>query len=287
MTTEQAYVKLNLSLDVLGKRDDGYHDLRMVMQSAELCDDVTVELTDGPTSAETDRPYIPGDERNVAVKAALAFFAAAGVTDRGARISIRKRVPVCAGLGGGSSDAAAVLRALNRLYGNRFTAEELERIGFSVGSDVPFCVRGGTVLAQGRGELLSRLRALPETPVVICMPAFTSSTPELFSRIDARASRCRPDTEGLAAALERGDIGRVARRMYNVFEDVLGRRAETVRAIKTALLDAGALGAVMSGTGSAVFGLFPDAETAASAARVLRPLCREVFLTRTRGETGI
>ncbi len=284
---EKAYAKLNLSLDVLGRRPDGFHDMRMVMQSARLCDDVTVELTDGAMSAQTDKPYIPGDDRNVAVKAARAFFAAAGIAHRGALIVIQKRVPVCAGLGGGSSDAAAVLRALNVLTGAGFTGAELEKIAAGVGSDVAFCVQGGTQLAEGRGDALTPLPPLPETPAVICMPHFTASTPELFQRIDARSSRCHPDTEGLLAALRAGDAARVSRRMYNVFEDVLERRAAVVKEIKSVMLDEGAMGAAMSGTGSAVFGLFPDEERASAAVTALRVICREVFLTATCGQAKI
>lgn len=279
--SERAYAKLNLSLDVLCRRPDGFHDLRMVMQSALLCDDLTVELTDGPSRAETDKPYIPCDERNVAVKAAQAFFAAAGIAGRGALIRIVKRVPVCAGLGGGSSDAAAVLRALNALTGAGMTGAELEAVAAGVGSDVSFCVRGGTQLAESRGEALTPLPPMPPTPAVICMPHFTASTPELFARIDARNSRCHPDTDGLIAALGRGDAASVSRHMYNVFEDVLERRAAAVKEIKGVMLDKGAMGAAMSGTGSAVFGLFPDAERASRAGAALSGMCREVFLTST------
>lgn len=284
---EKAYAKLNLSLDVLGKRPDGFHDMRMVMQSARLCDDVTVELTDGAFRAETDKPYIPSDERNVAVKAAQAFFAAAGIEGRGALIRIIKRVPVCAGLGGGSSDAAAVLRALNVLTGAGLTRAELEAIASGVGSDVAFCVRGGTQLAEGRGDALTPLAPLPVTPAVICMPHFTASTPELFQRIDARNSRCHPDTDGLVAALAEGDAAKVSRRMYNVFEDMLERRAAVVKEIKGVMLDEGAMGAAMSGTGSAVFGLFPDEERARRACAALGAICREVFLTSTCGEISL
>lgn len=281
---EKACAKLNLSLDVLGRRTDGFHDLRMVMQSAALCDDVTVALTPGDFTAESNRAYLPCDDRNIAVKAARAFFAAAELTDVGARVRIEKRIPVCAGLGGGSSDAAAVLRALNRLTGANLSAQALRRIAAEVGSDVPFCVTGGTCLAEGRGERLTRLPSLPPCGIVVCMPFFSVSTPELFGRIDRRASRCRPDTAGLVRALEAGDLRETARRMYNVFEDVLGRRGDEVRALRNALLDAGALGAVMSGTGSAVFGIFKDAAAAAHGRAAVSPLCREVFLTRPQPE---
>lgn len=277
---EKAYAKLNLSLDVLGQRGDGFHDLCMVMQSAALCDDVTVTLTPGAFSAESNRAYLPCDDRNVAVKAVRAFFTAAGLPGAGAHVRIEKRIPVCAGLGGGSSDAAAVLRALNRLTGAVLPAETLRRAAAEVGSDVPFCVAGGTCLAEGRGERLTALPSLPPCGIVICMPSFSASTPELFGRIDRRVSRCRPDTAGLLRALASGDLSETARRMYNVFEDVLGRQGDEVRALRGALLDAGALGAVMSGTGSAVFGIFADGAAAARGRDALAPRCREIFLTR-------
>ncbi len=281
---ERARAKLNLSLDVLKTRPDGYHDLRMVMQSAGLHDDVYVELREGGFFlAETNRHYIPSGDKNEAVKAARAFFSAAGL-DRGAYIKIEKRIPVCAGLGGGSSDAAAVLRALNTLCGRPFTADALREIAAGVGSDVPFCVEGGTALVSGRGEIIEPLRPLEETRTVICMPFFSCSTPELFSRIDSRSTSCRPDTAGLVSAIGSGDVRGVARRMYNVFEDVLDRRsARAVGEIKGALLDAGALGAAMTGSGSAVFGLFEDVASAERAAAAARGLCREVFLTVTAG----
>lgn len=280
--TVKARAKLNLSLDVLGRRPDGFHDLCMVMQSCTLADDVYVEsAAPGDYLAQTNRSYIPTGDKNVAVKAARAYYAALG-REGGAHMRITKRIPVCAGLGGGSSDAAAVLLALNELHGGALDSEALQAAALAAGSDVPFCLMGGTALAEGRGELLTPLPKLPETDTVICMPYFSCSTPELFGRIDSRRSRCHPDTAGLVAALEAGDVRGVAQRMYNVFEDALDKRAaNTVQEIKLQLLDNGALGAAMSGSGSAVFGLFPDAESAAKAYEAVRPLCREVFLART------
>lgn len=244
----RARAKLNLSLDVLARRPDGFHDLRMVMQAAALADEVHVELREpGFFLAETNRSYIPTDERNIAVKAAKAYFEAAGI-DSGAYIKITKRIPVCAGLGGGSSDAAAVIRALGELTGAPLEGGELCAAALKAGSDVPFCLLGGTALATGRGEVLTPLPPLPRTDAVICMPHFTCSTPELFARLDTLRTRCRPDTDGLVAALRAGDVAGVARRMYNVFEDALDRRAaQAVGEIKRCLLDNGALGAVMSG----------------------------------------
>ena len=242
---EPAWAKLNLSLDVLGARSDGFHDLRMVMQSVDLHDDVTVTLDDtGVCRAETNRSYLPCGADNVAVRAAQVFLSRAGLTC-GVHIRLHKRIPVCAGLGGGSSDAAAVLRALERLTGAGFTRTQLEEMGAQVGSDVPYCVAGGTMLAEGRGERLTPVTPMPRMPVVICKPDFPISTPELFHRVDARTSRCRPDTEGICAALADGDMPRLARRMYNVFEDVLTHREGEIVAIKSRLLDGGALGAVM------------------------------------------
>ena len=192
-----------------------------------------------------------------------------------------------AGLGGGSADAAAVLRALNRAYDSPLSIPALCELGAQVGSDVPFCVMGGTALVEGKGELLTRLPPAPEFFVVICKPDFPISTPELFRRVDARTSRCRPDTEGICAALADGDMPKLARRMYNVFEDVLTRREGEIAAIKSRLLDGGALGAVMSGTGSAVFGIFADADSAAYAKRRLARDYAECFLTETIGRLEI
>jgi 4-diphosphocytidyl-2-C-methyl-D-erythritol kinase len=178
-------------------------------------------------------------------------------------ITLNKKVPVGAGMGGGSSDAAAVLRALNRHYA-AFSPQELETLSAEVGSDVPFCVRGGTALATGRGEKLESLPDMPACDFIICKPDFSVSTPELFKKLDQCAARCHPDTAGIVNALHDGDLEQICRRMYNVFEDVDDRRMRTVREIKGRLLDHGALGAVMTGTGSAVFGVFrpgaaPDA----------------------------
>lgn len=275
---EHACAKLNLSLDVLGRTGDGYHDLRMVMQSVAFGDDLDVELTeDGSFSIAPGRSYIPADGRNLAVRAAMLFLEGTGL---GARIQTVKRTPVCAGMGGGSSDAAAVLRVLNRLTGATKSPAELCAMAQRIGSDVPFCVLGGTMLAEGRGERLTPLPPLPDCAIVVCKPPFAISTPELFGRVDGRKSRLHPDTAGLTGALENGDLPGVARRMYNVFEDVLDRRQDAVGAIKSELLGAGALGAAMTGTGSAVFGVFDDEAAARAAFDALSPRWRECWLTR-------
>ena len=185
-------------------------------------------------------------------------------------------------MAGGSSDAAAVLRALNRLEGDPFSPEELAHVGEAVGSDVPYCVLGCTALAQGRGEVLTPLSPLPHCWVVACKPDFPVSTPELFARIDSCRIRRRPDADGLMAALEQGDLMEVARRMYNVFEDVLPeRQLARVADIKNTLIQQGALGANMSGTGPTAFGLFSSQSQAQAAYDVLKQRYQEVFLAET------
>ena len=268
--TEKAYAKLNISLDVTARRDDGYHDMLMIMQTVSLCDELTITPErDGLVHALTSLPYVPGDRRNLAVRAALKFLELVGDEERGMKIAMRKSIPVGAGMAGGSADAAAVLRALNRAYGAPFTTEELCAAGETVGSDVAFCLRGGTALASGRGEILQPLPPLPPCCFVICKPDFSISTPELFQKLDGAKLCCHPDTEGLLAALKAQDLDALCRRMYNVFEDVPDRRMRTICAAKGALLDCGALGALMTGTGSAVFGVFRDRKTADTARAAL------------------
>ena len=266
-----AYAKLNLSLDVLGRRPDGYHDLCMVMQSVSLHDTISMTPNGGERMRVwTNLSFLPTGEKNLAAAAALRFREALGRPPEGLDIRIEKRIPVCAGMGGGSSDAAAVLRALNEREGRPFTPEELARIGAQVGSDVPYCVLGGTVLAEGRGEVLTPLPSLPRCWVAACKPDFPISTPELFARIDSRRLRRRPDTAGMRAALEAGDLAGVARRMYNVFEDVLPPRYQArVQEQKSGLIQQGALGVSMSGTGPTVFGLFQSRDEAERAVRRL------------------
>jgi len=281
MIQEKAWAKLNLSLDVHGKLPNGYHELTMVMASVELHDDVEIALRkDGQVVADSGLPWLPGDDRNLAVRAAKAFFAAAGMPEMGADIRIKKRIPVGAGMAGGSTDAAAVLRALNRFYDRPFTADKLREIGLTLGSDVPYCVTGGMMLARGQGEILTPLPDMPDCHIVICKPPFSISTGELFARVDSRSSKTHPDTAGVISALEQGDLKGLARRMYNVFEDVLPRRDGEIAVIRSKLLEHGAIGSVMTGTGSAVFGLFDSAETAGAAQKALKREYRDCFLTQ-------
>lgn len=279
----KALAKLNLTLDVLGKRPDGYHDMKMVMQSITLCDDITVEDNgDQGIRVSSNLGFLPTNEKNLAVAAALRFYESLDRPPRGIDLTLNKSIPVCAGMAGGSSDAAAVLRALNELEGCPYTPVELAKVGEKVGSDVPYCVLGTTALAEGRGEILTTLPALPRCWVVVCKPDFPVSTPELFGKLDRCKVRCRPDTAGMLRALEQGDLEGVARRMYNVFEDVLPERQRSrVLDIKNTLIQCGALGANMSGTGPTAFGLFREEKAARAACDLLKEQYRETYLAQT------
>jgi 4-diphosphocytidyl-2-C-methyl-D-erythritol kinase len=210
MTTlyEGAFAKLNLTLDVLGKREDGYHDLQSVMQTISIRDDVEIDVGTGkPWKLLCDKEGIPTDERNLAWKAAKVFFDAVKKDPDGLEIRITKRIPVEAGMGGGSADAAAVLRALNRHYDNPLSILALAELGAEVGSDVPFCVVCGTAMVEGRGERLRKLADMPDCVFVVCKPDFSSSTAELYRKIDETAIARRPDNRAMESALLEGDLG--------------------------------------------------------------------------------
>ena len=280
--TENAYAKLNLALDILGRRPDGYHDMRMVMQSIDLADRVSVAPQAEPgVSVNTDLPYLPRGEGNIAAKAAARFFEETGLPFPGLAIDIQKQIPVCAGMAGGSSDGAAVLRVLRRVYAPDLPWERLEESAAAVGSDVPFCVRGGTALAEGRGEVLTDLPPLPDCRFVLCKPDFDLPTGPMFARLRFDGDLPHPDVDGMAAALERGDLAGTATRVGNLFEAVLepAERRE-IDGIKELLLRHGALAAAMSGSGPAVFGIFAlNAETA-GAEEELKRRYAQVFLAR-------
>ena len=275
---EYAYAKLNLTLDVTAKRDDGYHDMLMVMQTVSITDSVVLEQTgEKGIHAACNFRYIPTDERNLAVRAAGAFLDTIGEEKDGILIRMDKTIPVGAGMAGGSADAAAVLRGMNRLYGSRMNRRDLEKLGERIGSDVAFCIAGGTSLARGRGEVLEDLTPMPDCAIVVCKPGFSISTPELFRKLDQIGLRTHPDTAGMLSALESGNLKEISMRMFNVFEEVEDRRMRSETEIKHVLLDYGALGAVMTGTGSAVFGVFSDetaAETCAAHLRSEHKFCR-------------
>ncbi len=283
----KANAKINLTLDVLRKRPDGYHDMYMIMQSVDLCDDVRVSIRDGSgITAVTNRSYLPNGEDNLAYKAAREFMAVSGMSDFRVAIDIRKRIPASAGLSGGSADAAAVLKALNSMLNRPVPYSKLLKAAESVGLDAVFCFEGGTKLATGRGEVLSDLSPLPECQIVIIKPDFSASTPRIFEQIDSVPIKQHPDSAGMIAALERGSLTDVARRCFNVFENALPpRKREKIFDIKNALLSYGALGVSMSGTGSAVYGIFDKSDKAAEAYRKLGKKYEDCFLTKPTNAT--
>ena len=278
MKTLTAPAKVNLALDILGTRPDGYHDMRMVMQTVSLCDTVAVEETAEGFELRTDGDFIPAGKKTLEQRAAEAFFAETGQPVPGLEVTLEKRTPAYAGLGGGSADVAALLRILRDRHCPAMPTEQLERIGFAIGSDMPFCVRGGTALAEGRGEVLTDLPPLPDCWLVLCKPAFGIPTPSLFAMVDGGELERRPDIDGMMAALRAGDLDGVAARLGNVFEDVLPEEYHEVFDIKRRLLDLGALNAAMSGSGPTVFGLFRERETAAKAAEALKARYRQTYL---------
>ena len=286
---EKAYAKLNLSLDVVGRLPNGYHEMYMVMQSISLCDDVFISVTEGngEISITTNRDYLPNDRRNIAYKAASVFMEKKNITGYDIAIRLEKRIPVCAGMGGGSTDGAAVLRGLNTLFNSHCTLAELQKMGALLGSDVPFSVAGGTAVATGTGTEIEGIPPLSDCAIVVCKPEFSVSTPELFSKIDGVKILVRPDTKGVISAIVNGDVRGMAMRMHNVFEEVLQTGRDTVNAAKGILYDNGALGACMTGTGSAVFGVFDEEKKAQSAVSALKAEYPEVFLCRPTPEIKI
>jgi len=287
--TSLAYAKINISLDIVSKMADGYHYLKTVMQTVSLSDEITIECTpeegtestEGTESIKVDAglPYLPSDRRNIAAKAALAFYESTGIKGNRTLIKIKKNIPVCAGLGGGSTDGACVLRMLDKMYKTKLGIKTLEALGKTIGSDVPFSIQGGTKLAEGRGDILTALPPIPFCRIVICKPPFSNSTPELFGRIKVEKIRARPDTDGIIKALEKSDLNGVAKRMYNVFEDVLTHGEPDIADIKSIMHDHSALGTAMTGSGPAVFGIFDSEENAKSAYEQLQENYKETYLT--------
>ena len=283
MTTlyEGAFAKLNLTLDVLGKRPDGYHDIKSVMQTVSVRDDIEIDLDTGkPWKLLCSDGTIPADERNLAWKAARLYFDTIGKEPDGIEIRITKRIPVQAGMGGGSADAAAVLRALNRHYGHPLSIPALAELGGQIGSDVPFCVLCGTAMAEGRGE---RLRKLPDLPVcffVICKPDFSVSTPELYNKIDSEPIHKHPDHTAMESALLAGDLGKICENIYNVFDSIVTKEHLELNYIKSIFNSYGAVGMQMTGSGSAVFCIVPEFEFAAVICSMLKENYPQVYIAK-------
>ena len=295
--TEGAFAKVNLTLDVLDKREDGYHNLRSIMQTVSLHDDVHVTVgcegwqihcyrevlppdADENTEPELVTCGLPQDRENLAWKAAEAFYARIGKKPEGLEIFINKRIPLEAGLGGGSADAAAVLRALNRAYDSPLSIPALCELGAQVGSDVPFCVMGGTAMVEGRGERLRKLPDMPDCLFVVCKPDFSVSTPELYGKIDTVAIPHRPDNQTMESALLAGDLGKVAENVYNVFDPVVTSEHLELNYIKSICNSYGALTEQMTGSGSAIFAILPNFEYAAVVCSMLKENYPNIYIAK-------
>lgn len=283
MTTlfEPAYAKLNLTLDVLGKREDGYHDIKSVMQTISIRDDIEIDIGTGkPWSIECTREDIPLDERNLAWKAARIYCDTMKKDPDGITIRIVKRIPSEAGLGGGSADAAAVLRALNRHYGEPLSIFALAELGAQVGSDVPFCTICGTAVVEGRGERIRKLPDLPECIFVVCKPEFGVSTPELYKKIDDAPVGARPDHKAMESAILAGDLEKIAQSLCNVFDPLVTADHLELNYIKSIFNSYGSMGQQMTGSGSACFAVLPSFEYAAVICNMLKDNYEQIYIAR-------
>lgn len=283
MTTlyEGAFAKLNLTLDVLGKRPDGYHDLQSIMQTISVRDDIEIDVGTGkPWKLLCDKEGIPTDERNLAWKAAKVFCETMNKDPDGLEIRITKRIPSGAGMGGGSADAAAVLRALNRHYGNPLSILALAELGAQVGSDVPFCTLCGTAMVEGRGERLRKLPDMPECFFVVCKPEFSVSTPELYKKIDETTIAIRPDNKAMESAIIAGDLELIAGNLCNVFDPVVTADHLELNYIKSLCNTYGAMNQQMTGSGSAVFAILPSFEYAAVLCSMLKENYPQIYIAK-------
>jgi 4-diphosphocytidyl-2-C-methyl-D-erythritol kinase len=276
----QAKAKINLSLDVIGKRPDGYHDVKMIMQTIGLHDDILLEKTGEGIRIECNSPWVPTDSGNIAWKAAQLILSRCGIKN-GVNIRIYKRIPVAAGLAGGSTDAAAVFKGLNILYSLNISEEELMGMGREIGADVPYCIKGGTMLSEGIGEILSPLERLEEVPIILVKPRIGVSTAWVYKNLQLEKVLIRPDTELLVKAIKERRIDILAGNMRNVLESVTMEKHSVIRDIKEKLVRFGAAGSMMSGSGPTVFGIFADRKSAEHAYGKLNKERWECYLTET------
>ena len=278
----KALAKINLGLDVTGRRENGYHDVRMIMQSVYLYDNVRLEKTgaDGEIRLKSNLGYLPADENNIAYKAAKILTEEFDIRE-GVQITLDKHIPVAAGMAGGSSDAAAVLFGMNRMFGLHLSQQELMDRGVKLGADVPYCIMRGTVLAEGIGEILTPLPAMPKCTVLIAKPPVSVSTKTVYEALDSQEITEHPDIDGIIKGLEAGSLKQVAQCMGNVLEDVTIPMYPVIDQIKQEMLAAGAAGAMMSGSGPTVFGLFENRAAAKMAQKNIREksLARQVYVT--------
>lgn len=275
----KALGKINLGLDVLGRRENGYHDVRMVMQTLYLYDNVTLEKTKEPgIHIESNLFYLPKDENNIAYKAAKLLIDEFAISD-GIRITLDKHIPVAAGMAGGSSNAAAVLFGMNQMFELGLNQEQLMQRGVTLGADVPYCIMRGTVLAEGIGEELSVLPPMPKCQILIAKPPISVSTKMVYDKLDSMEVVTHPDIDGIIKGLESKNLHKIASSMGNVLETVTIEEYPEIAEIKKCMLENGALGAMMSGSGPTVFGIFEDKKTIKKAFAKIKEqgLARQVY----------
>ena len=277
----QAFAKINLGLDVLGKREDGYHEVRMIMQTIRMYDQLDMRKSVEPgIHLTTNKKYIPVDENNLVWRAAKLMMDTCGIME-GVSIHLHKVIPVAAGMAGGSSDAAATLVGMNRLFHCGLSKEKLMELGVQIGADVPYCVLRGTALAEGIGEKLTVLPPMPDCWILIGKPGISVSTKYVYTALDLNTDTVHPDIDGMKKALEDGNLYGITERMGNVLQDVTIPAYPEVERIKEQMKALGAVNAMMSGSGPTVFGIFDNEEKAQEACQKLRESgsCQQVFLT--------
>ncbi len=279
--TKKAYAKVNLGLDVIRRREDGYHEVRMIMQTVGICDVLTFTRQERPgIVVTTDKEELPGDESNLIYKAARLVTETCSVRE-GIKIELQKRIPMAAGMAGGSTDAAAVFHGMNEMFGLGMDEDEMCALGVKIGADIPYCVRGGTALAEGIGEILTKLPDAPACVVLVAKPDIDVSTKYVYENLHAESLEYHPDIDGMRAAIEEGDLRGMAERMGNVLETVTVNAYPVIREIKEVMKKSGAWNALMSGSGPTVFGIFGEEEKARKAYNEIAQanLAGQLFLT--------
>ncbi len=276
----RSYAKINLSLDILRKREDGYHEVEMIMQTIDLYDIIELTPTEGEITIKCNKKYVPNDNRNTAYKAAEHFLKVYNI-ENGVNIVIKKNIPVSAGMAGGSSNAAAVYRGLRSMYKPEVTNDELRNLAVKTGSDVPFCICGGTAICTGIGENITNIKPFKNKILIIVKPNFGVSTAEIYKRFDVSKIYKHPDNKILRQAIERDNLGLLCREMRNLLENVTIVMYPKIKEIKKDLLALGSIGAMMTGSGPTVFGFFDDMLTAQKAFLRMKNKFDEVFITRT------
>jgi 4-diphosphocytidyl-2-C-methyl-D-erythritol kinase len=276
----RAYAKINLTLDIIGKREDGYHLLRMIMQNVDLYDEIDIEKIESGIIIEVDKPYIPIDEKNLAYKAAKIFMNEFNIS-KGVKIKITKNIPVAAGMAGGSTDAAAVLRAMKDLFEINVEESKLMELGLKLGADIPFCIKGGTALCEGIGEIITALKSFKDHIVVIVKPNFGLSTKDVYKEIEIEKIFKHPKTEEVIQAIEENNVEFVSENLMNVLENVSLKKHKILRDIKSTMLNQGALGALMTGSGPTVFGIFDNIDKAEKCFEYFKTRYEQVYLSKT------